>query len=319
MKKATPFWFLHTKRVGPLISKYLASVIPSELDIMASKSSSTDWSRLDKVVQFVDWEEQDLTFSRDQRENRLSVAIIGHSYVTHMIKDMKEVYNKIGSTPQDQLALRGTQLYPSLFGMSGGKISDIPILAHVAKSVNPHILIVEIAQNDLCRVNSDPEVIADSLISQIENAVKLMPRIEVIAYCQVIMKTEIRYGKPLDMLNDDLECFNIHMLKKTRGDLKNLRWRHMGMFDPEEPITWDGTHPNTPQGKAKYWASIAELCQVAKQRVILLRTKTKSAIKRQMKKEKRQKREKYWEEKAKKESKQSLGRARRFDHLVGKV
>jgi hypothetical protein len=286
---------------------------------MAASYNNTDWSRLDKIVQFTDWDEHDPTFVPDQRANRLSVAIIGHSYVSHMIKDMKEEFRRTGNGPQEQLALRGSQIYPSLFGMSGGKIPDIPLLTHVAKAVNPHILIVEIAQNDLCKVNSDPETLADNLISQVENAVKMMPRVEVIAYCQVIVKTEIRYGKPLDMLNDDSEKFNIHMLKKTRGDLKNMRWRHMGMFDPEEPITWDGTHPNSPQGKVKYWTSITELCHAAKHRIGLLRTKTKSAIKRQMKKEKRQRREEYWRQKATKESSQSTGRARRFEHLVGKI
>jgi hypothetical protein len=286
---------------------------------MSGKLQTPDWSRLDKIVKIIDWNEHDVTFSPEERNNRLSIAIVGHSYISHMVRDMTANYQRTGQTPQDQLLLRGTQIYPSLFGMSGGKVADLPLLAHVAQSVNPHVLIIEMAQNDLCKVNSDAETVADNLIAQTEALLKVLPRVEVIAYCQVIVKTEIRYGKPLDMLNEDSEKFNIHMLKKTRGDLKNMRWRHMGMFDPEEPITWDGTHPNSEKGKIKYWTSISDLCKATKQRVSMLRIETKSAIKRKMKREKRERREEYWRKKEEKATTQSKGRARRFPNLVGKI
>jgi hypothetical protein len=261
--------------------------------------------RADLIKSLLQWDESDndLYYGLDVNP-RLSVAVIGHSFVARLIDDITQDYQK--RSVQEYLGLRGTRLFPSLIGLSGAKVGDLDILFDKALEVNPHMMIVDLGSNDLTHINMPPDKLADDIKAALDRLIPILPRLELTLICNITQKMymfrnkhyERRWShctKQLEEFNRDVERYNIHVVRCTRRDDHLLRWRHKGAFQPLRPCMSDGSHLDTPFGKKKYKHSINDACRWAKDQLLKRRTMTRSARKRLEKKQRMEKRQAYWQ------------------------
>ena len=187
--------------------------------------------------------------------------------------------------------LKGSRIQPCFYGCSGGRICHIPKEFDIETGPNyPHIIIVDMAQNDLCNFASTPAQIAQEMNSKLLELFDIYDKTELIVVCQVTPKTSMyKSPKPLKTFNEDVEKYNYHLLRATRANHRIVRWCHRGMLNPIKPVTKDGTHPDTKEGQWKYHKSMAAVCRWAKEQLLERRVLSKWALKKKRKIQKMQK------------------------------
>ena len=221
----------------------------------------------------------------------VSVVILGHSFVDRLRTALEDFGANNNEEVQEALNLKNDRIRPFIHGQSGANIDHLKSYAEDATAQFPHIALIDIGQNDLCYTkNGTPRQLAEKLTAEIKRMFTEYERLEVAIFCKVIHKTKMWKGdKKLTRLNRDIDEFNYQMMKLTRNDIRILRWRHRGMYNPRKSHTRDGTHPNSSTGFWKYVKSISACCRWAKSKLLERRNHGKKEVQRRANRMKREK------------------------------
>ena len=226
-----------------------------------------------------------------------NITLLGQSFVTRFEEAIINTAERNRKSVQETLNLKDDNIFLSFVGRGGTKIKDITSLAEEAVEYNPDVLLVDIAQNDLCWSDKSPEEYARYYVDEINKLPLILSTVELFVLCQVTVKTEptnpkkkLFTDKTLQVLNDDIDKFNYHVYRMTRKQFRVVRWRHKGMKDPAKSVSTDGTHPNTDDGMWKYTRSINIMSRNAKVELQKRRAMSKTALKQSQEKNKAAKR-----------------------------
>lgn len=223
---------------------------------------------------------------------QISVSLIGHSFVQRLHKALVRYRATDDDAVAEALNLKENNIRPFIHGTSGARIEHIDSFKDKAVEQFPHAIMLDIGQNDLCWTsNGSPKELAENMLLEINNLFRVYDRLEVVMYCKVTHKTKMkRSDKKLEKFNRDVDLFNYELLKKTRNQLRIIRWNHRGMFAPKKPYTNDGTHPDSCSGFWSYVKSVSAAFRCIKEKMMDRRKNGKRTIRRRelnLKKERR--------------------------------
>lgn len=224
----------------------------------------------------------------------IKILILGHSFVSRLRDEIHQEAKAQHICLQETMELRGQRLIPTLVGKGSLYIKGLKKLDNQGKKSCPHVIVLEIGQNDLCWSKYSPLQYAQRLKTELERLFSVYIHCEMIALCGVTHKTPkifesnhwLYTDKKLEDLNKDIDEFNLHMYRLTRDDRRIIRWQHKGMLFPPDDFTDDGTHPSTPSGIWKHRRSVTQLCRWARKALVDRRTLTKSGLKKKIRRDK---------------------------------
>ena len=210
-----------------------------------------------------------------------NIVMLGHSYVTRFKQGQLAWLRHIQHTQSfnESINLDGLQIDLKLRGQGGCMIHDMTEQMEDTQYLRPQIVILELAQNDLCWKEYNTQDLAQELYEEALYMFDIYERLELVVVCQVLKKSKFKRGdKELKDFNKDVDTFNYTFLNLTRDDTRIARWTHKGLQQLTKVTSTDGTHPNTIGGYWQYQKSISACCKFSKREMILRRGKSMAAI-----------------------------------------
>ena len=192
-------------------------------------------------------------------------AIVGHSFVTRLLKELTKKYKAGGSWSQS-LDILGYRTSLFIKGTSGLTIDRFNEITEYLKEIQPDAVIIELGSNDICKEEENMFKLAYKLFSELTNLLKEVPSIQSIVWCHVTPRLRIiRSKKKLKDYNKDVHDFNRLMKGRTNCMERAHHWRHRGLTRPTWLLMEDGLHPDTNLGLFRYLKSIGAACKWLKE------------------------------------------------------
>ena len=212
-------------------------------------------------------------------EEPIAILLLGHSYVTRFINAQLEWMTETGDDLEESVNIEDEFLRLEFKGRPGLQVNQLFELMAMTQGTMPSIIILEIAQNDLCWRRNNINNLAQNFYEEVQFMLHIYSELEMVVVCQVLKKHKMGRGdKSKEKLNEDIEKFNLQFLRLTRKDTRVMSWRHKNLEELTAVTSTDGTHPNTIGGYWTYLKSIAGCCKYSKREMILRRGKSHRSI-----------------------------------------
>lgn len=179
--------------------------------------------------------------------------LLGHSFSSGFLQHLEHRYNVHGSVSVSNL-LNLDQILPRfhIYGIRGGRATHFTLPDHFIK-VKPQIVILDLGSNDIA-AGTPPLDVATSII---DLATHLINSLEVkqVTICSIIP----RFERVKEGVNFADEMYNCNKYLQNLAEVEErVRYHVHKGFWAVDHREWsrDGIHPNQPQGRGKYRASL---------------------------------------------------------------
>ena len=211
----------------------------------------------------------------------INIVMLGHSYVSRLRWNQLQYMKISRESMAEAVNLNDTGINPFFYGRGGVTLKNIPLFVKITQYHYPHVLVLEVGQNDLCSMSCNPEKLAEQLYTEILIMFECYEFLELVVVCEPLRKWDtgrMKGDKPIDMLNVDITIFNYEFLQLTRNDKRIVRWCHRGLTTLTPLTSTDGTHPNTIGGYWRYLKSVSNAFKIGRKEMFLRRGRSIWAI-----------------------------------------
>jgi lysophospholipase L1-like esterase len=177
-----------------------------------------------------------------------SVLLIGHSFLTHLQKDIK--YGLIGS---NNFGLNSSNQAIVFFAASGGmRAYHLNSQLSFVSDVAPEVIVIDIGTNDIDG-GMLPQDVAQQIKTFVYDIIRI-PAVKKVVILQVLFRE--RHGSRCPEFNQRVTELNT-ILKRFALDKKDVvYWKHRGLWQAwKSTLRSDGVHLNL-RGEHLYYRSI---------------------------------------------------------------
>jgi hypothetical protein len=195
---------------------------------------------------------------KEKKDNRITVAVVGHSFVEHLKNAIWEKVENTGKSWEEAMLLHRDNVVPRYKGISGADHYSMSRLTNYIQTNNAIYAFLEMGSNDLTGVES-PEYIANMVIDKLEAFMSDHPKLRKCLIGMAIPRIKIPESARYDFeqYRDRVHDYNKQIKARTRNNVALECWDHLGLMTPTERLLDDkGIHPEGP-GMVYYMDSIS--------------------------------------------------------------